>query len=441
MSVFLQVSQFQRDKTSLQTMQQTQGGAAAAAVVWAPPRPFVQHHRRQAAPLEGRFHPPQLQPLIQQSVVQCDNQLSLTERLQEKLIELGITKHLPFFSADDINLDPDVEDAKKIGQGASGSVFKVDFNGVPSALKVLKASSDADIVNITGEVMTLIKLNASPHPGLLKVLGVGIREGCDISIPPRVPELLVATELHTAGSLFDVLKMVAAGLPVFLSGGLLTEQHAFGMCVDMLNALQHFHTQTQMVHLDLKPGNMFISSSGHVVIGDFGWAKTKESLVQPNFFITSTRGYMAPEAELVSANALSQATDVYSAGVVVSELLSLGAKRQMIFEWEAKRAFENRHGDRLNRLVQNGTITSGYGEDIRGVAVRNRMWPPPQPKTPCVQLEALLKAMLCPEPQYRPSARDAAVQLTSIARLRWSSWTAQSVRRRDWIDTQTSSGA
>lgn len=40
---------------------------------------------------------------------------------------------------------------------------------------------------------------------------------------------------------------------------------------EMVEGLAHIHAQG-MIHRDLKPGNIFLNSSGHIKIGDFGLA-------------------------------------------------------------------------------------------------------------------------------------------------------------------------
>ena len=40
---------------------------------------------------------------------------------------------------------------------------------------------------------------------------------------------------------------------------------------EIVEGLAHIHAQG-MIHRDLKPGNVFLNSSGHIKIGDFGLA-------------------------------------------------------------------------------------------------------------------------------------------------------------------------
>jgi Protein kinase domain len=92
------------------------------------------------------------------------------------------------------------------------------------------------------------------------------------------------------------------------------------------SALQYAH-QKLVVHLDLKPGNILVNSEGIVKLLDFGIAR----LLQPHgeegvtaYTMTLLQG-MTPEyasPEQVQGMPISTASDVYSLGVVLYELLT-----------------------------------------------------------------------------------------------------------------------
>jgi serine/threonine-protein kinase len=78
-----------------------------------------------------------------------------------------------------------------------------------------------------------------------------------------------------------------------------------------------------LVHRDLKPGNLILSRSGDVKILDFGIAKADTNLYQTTD-ATSTKGtpvYMSPEQ--VVGEALDKRSDLFSLGAVLHELLTL----------------------------------------------------------------------------------------------------------------------
>jgi hypothetical protein len=80
--------------------------------------------------------------------------------------------------------------------------------------------------------------------------------------------------------------------------------------------------QHDMVHRDIKPGNIMISESGEVKVMDFGLAKT---MTQPSDVTTAgmvlgTPQYMAPEQG--KGEDLDSRADIYSLGCVVYQLLT-----------------------------------------------------------------------------------------------------------------------
>jgi serine/threonine protein kinase len=93
--------------------------------------------------------------------------------------------------------------------------------------------------------------------------------------------------------------------------------------LDVLSAVSHAHTNL-IVHRDLKPSNVLIDESGTVKLLDFSIAKLMQDdevsrLTQEGSAVLTPR-YAAPEQ--VTGGAITTATDVYSLGVLLYELLS-----------------------------------------------------------------------------------------------------------------------
>jgi serine/threonine protein kinase len=98
---------------------------------------------------------------------------------------------------------------------------------------------------------------------------------------------------------------------------------------DVFAALNHCHN-SGILHRDLKPGNLLVSSTGAVKLCDFGIAKqfldAQKSIIKPTPGATGTKGlctlYYRPPEVLFGGQAGDPSVDMYSAGTVVAELIT-----------------------------------------------------------------------------------------------------------------------
>ena len=95
--------------------------------------------------------------------------------------------------------------------------------------------------------------------------------------------------------------------------------------LDVCEAVQYAH-QSLLVHRDLKPGNILVTTDGKVKLLDFGIAKPLAPLdgLDPRTTHTGQRpmtpSYASPEQ--IRGGRITMATDVYSLGVLLHELLT-----------------------------------------------------------------------------------------------------------------------
>jgi eukaryotic-like serine/threonine-protein kinase len=104
----------------------------------------------------------------------------------------------------------------------------------------------------------------------------------------------------------------------------------------LLSGLRHSH-QRGVVHRDIKPGNVVFSADGDVKITDFGIAHLEASGLTRDGAVIGTPAYMAPEQVL--SEPVDARTDIYSAGVVLYEMLT------------GRRPFQGSEASILHRIV------------------------------------------------------------------------------------------
>eukprot|EP00164_Ancoracysta_twista_P001393 GFYU01001815.1.p1 GENE.GFYU01001815.1~~GFYU01001815.1.p1 ORF type:complete len:398 (+),score=106.74 GFYU01001815.1:102-1295(+) len=91
----------------------------------------------------------------------------------------------------------------------------------------------------------------------------------------------------------------------------LTEQKIWTFMYEVANGLSFLH-RNNVLHLDIKPDNIFIGSDGHLKIGDFGQAVVGEKWEHEE----GDCQYLAPE---VLDNEVTAAADMFSFGAMIYE--------------------------------------------------------------------------------------------------------------------------
>jgi serine/threonine protein kinase len=172
-------------------------------------------------------------------------------------------------------------------------------------------------------------------------------------------DILASLEHPNIARLYDA-GVSPDGLPYlameFVAGQPLTtwcDVHRVGLrerlklLLQVLDAVQFAHTRN-VIHRDLKPSNILVGESGQVRLLDFGIAKLLEKEDEADrsplaqFYARAlTPDYASPE--LLRGERVAPASDVYSLGVVLYELLA-GGRPYQLKPWVA--------GDRLERAIQ-----------------------------------------------------------------------------------------
>ncbi|PEN13484.1 hypothetical protein CRI94_09195 [Longibacter salinarum] len=192
---------------------------------------------------------------------------------------------------------------EELGRGGMGRVFLAERSDLGNrvALKLVRNAMAAPdrVERFLVERQILARLE---HPNIARLLDAGVT-------PDDTPFLAMEyVEGETIIAYCDRRQLsVQERLELFATVGA---------------AVAHAH-RNLIVHRDLKPSNVMVSEDGRVKLLDFGIAKLLED-DGPGLTKTGgalmTPGYAAPEQ--VRGDAVTTATDVYSLGVVLYELLT-----------------------------------------------------------------------------------------------------------------------
>ena len=191
-----------------------------------------------------------------------------------------------------------------LGQGAMGAVYRAKDTrlGRTVALKVMSASlgnSPESIARFEREARSLAALQ---HPNIVTIY----------DFPELQGNLCITMEL-IAGEPMD--RIIAQRLSF-------TVDQKLSFMVSVCRALHYAHGH-DIVHRDLKPSNILVLSDCTPKIVDFGIARMMaEKLTRTNTRI-GTIAYMSPEQ--INGKPVDRRSDIFSAGVVLYEFLSLSS--------------------------------------------------------------------------------------------------------------------
>jgi serine/threonine-protein kinase len=195
---------------------------------------------------------------------------------------------------------------QEIGRGGMGSVWRAKRADGRFESQVAIKFVHASWLGRSGEQRFRIEgnlLGQLNHPNIARLLDAGVMDG---SQPYLVLEYINGEAIDTYCSKHSL--DVEARIRLFL---------------DVLSAVAHAHSHL-IVHRDIKPANIFVTDDGTVKLLDFGIAKLLDGpasagLTKSNA-VALTPQYAAPEQ--LTGQSVTTATDVYSLGLVLYQLLT-----------------------------------------------------------------------------------------------------------------------
>ena len=210
-------------------------------------------------------------------------------------------------SAETLSEFGDYELLEEIGRGGQGVVYRARQKSLNRtvALKVIglgRWATSAHVKRFRLEAAAAASLN---HPYIVPIYEVGEREGaCYFSMG-----------LVEGGQLDAILKREP--MPI---------RRAVELMVKLARTVHYAH-EHNILHRDIKPGNILLDQQGEPHLTDFGLARLveTESTVTRTLEVLGTPSYMAPEQAAgnnPAAAGLTKATDVYGLGAVFYHLLT-----------------------------------------------------------------------------------------------------------------------
>ncbi|MBE5801284.1 MAG: Stk1 family PASTA domain-containing Ser/Thr kinase [Clostridiales bacterium] len=189
-----------------------------------------------------------------------------------------------------------------IGQGGMSLVYRaVDIRtGHSVAVKILKSEYNSDKEFLERFQREAQAASLMSHHNIVNLLDVGV-EG---------EYRYLVLEYVSGNTLKDIIRQ----------RGRLNAATAIQVSVRILSALQHAH-DNGIIHRDIKPQNVLIHSDGHVKVADFGIARmTNAFTISKGDTVVGSVHYSSPEQ--ATGSVVEATSDIYSAGVVMYEMLT-----------------------------------------------------------------------------------------------------------------------
>ena len=198
----------------------------------------------------------------------------------------------------------DYELLEEIGRGGQGVVFRARQKSLNRtvALKIISLgqwASEAHLKRFRREAEAVANLD---HPNIVPIYEVAERDGsCYFSM-----------KFVEGGQLDEVVRRAPMSI-----------RRAVELMLRLARTVHYAH-EHNILHRDIKPGNILLDQKGEPHLTDFGLARLveTESTITRTLEVLGTPSYMAPEQATGNNAQLTSATDVYGLGAVLYQLLT-----------------------------------------------------------------------------------------------------------------------
>lgn len=212
----------------------------------------------------------------------------------------------------------DYELLEVLGRGGMGVVFRARQRSLNRfvALKMIRWGIGAEPLELARFQAEILASASLSHPNLVPVLEAGVTEGQPFYTMPLIVGETLAARLHR---------------------GPIRQGEAARIMPQVADAIHHAHTHG-LLHRDLKPSNILMDLTQKPLVTDFGLSKVLPGLRQTSSLpdgpdtgktqltgsgsILGTPCYVAPEQINRAFGNPSKASDVYSLGVILYEMIT-----------------------------------------------------------------------------------------------------------------------
>lgn len=210
-----------------------------------------------------------------------------------------------------------------------------------------------------------IKIPRTDREFPAEALDLFLAEGQKLARLGTVPGIVTVYDAGTcAGHHYIVSELIEGeSLEIRLRRNALAQPEAVEIVSAVAETLHRAHLKN-LIHRDIKPGNILLRTDGTPVLADFGLAVTEwDQLREPRGFI-GTLPYAPPEQILEQGHIANPQADIYSLGVVLYQLLT----NRLPFLAETA---EDYHEQILNRPPRSlRTINESIPEELESICLR-----------------------------------------------------------------------